>query len=110
MASGKGACFADLLWKPRLLMEMKKGGEKLHLHYQQAFESSLNAVPDRPRYVVLCNFHEFWVYDFDQQLNDPVDVLMLKDLPARYAALNFLFPEERKPVFNNDRYARRQQG
>jgi hypothetical protein len=102
-ASGKGTSFADLVWKPRLLIEMKKGGEKLHLHYQQAFEYWLNAVPNRPRYVVLCNFNEFWIYDFDRQLNDPVDVVALKDLPTRYTALNFLFPDERKPVFNNDR-------
>lgn len=102
-ASGKGTSFADLVWKPRLLIEMKKGGEKLHLHYQQAFEYWLNAVPNRPRYVVLCNFNEFWIYDFDRQLNDPVDVVTLKDLPARYTALNFLFRDERKPVFNNDR-------
>lgn len=102
-ASGKGTSFADLVWKPRLLIEMKKGGEKLHLHYQQAFEYWLNAVPNRPRYVVLCNFHEFWIYDFDRQLNDPVDVVRLEELPARYTALNFLFPDERKPVFNNDR-------
>lgn len=102
-ASGKGTSFADLVWKPRLLIEMKKGGEKLHLHYQQAFEYWLNAVPNRPRYVVLCNFNEFWIYDFDRQLNDPVDVVALKDLPTRYTALNFLFPDDRKPIFNNDR-------
>lgn len=102
-ASGKGTSFADLVWKPRLLIEMKKGGEKLHLHYQQAFDYWLNAVPNRPRYVVLCNFKEFWIYDFDRQLHDPVDVVALKDLPARYTALNFLFADERKPVFNNDR-------
>ena len=102
-ASGKGTSFADLIWKPRLLLEMKKGGEKLHLHYGQAFEYWINAVPDRPRYVVLCNFDEFWIYDFDRQLGEPVDVVALTDLPKRYTALNFLFPDDRKPLFNNDR-------
>ena len=34
----KGTSFADLLWKPRLLIEMKKRGAKLQLHYRQAFE------------------------------------------------------------------------
>ena len=101
----KALSFADLIWKPRLLIEMKKAGEKLHLHYGQAFEYWLNAVPNRPRYVVLCNFREFWIYDFDRQLNDPVDVVALDDLPKRYTALNFLFPDERKPLFNNDREA-----
>ena len=84
---------------------MKKAGEKLQLHYGQAFEYWLNAVPNRPRYVVLCNFHEFWIYDFDKQLNEPVDIVALDDLPKRYTAFNFLFPDERKPLFNNDREA-----
>jgi hypothetical protein len=102
---GKGTSFADLIWKPRLLIEMKKGDEKLHLHYRQAFEYWINAVPNRPRYVVLCNFREFWIYDFDKQLDEPVDTVALVDLPKRYTALNFLFPDERKPQFNNDREA-----
>lgn len=103
--SGKGISFADLVWKPRVLIEMKKGGEKLHLHYNQAFDYWLNAVPNRPRYVVLCNFTEFWIYDFDRQLNDPVDKVSIEDLPKRYTALNFLFPDDPKPIFQNDREA-----
>jgi N-6 DNA Methylase/Type I restriction enzyme R protein N terminus (HSDR_N) len=102
---GKATSFADLIWKPRLLIEMKKAGEKLHLHYQQAFEYWINAVPNRPRYVVLCNFREFQIYDFDKQLNQPVDTVELEELPKRYTAFNFLFPDERKPQFNNDREA-----
>lgn len=102
---GKATSFADLVWKPRLLIEMKKGGEKLHLHYQQAFEYWINAVPNRPRYVVLCNFREFQIYDFDKQLTDPVDTVAIEDLAKRYTAFNFLFPDERKPLFNNDREA-----
>lgn len=102
---GKGTSFADLMWKPRLLIEMKKAGEKLHLHYQQAFDYWINAVPNRPRYVVLCNFSEFQIYDFDKQLNDPVDTVQLDELPKRYTAFNFLFPFEQTPQFNNDREA-----
>lgn len=97
--------FADLIWPPRLLLEMKKRGEKLQRHYQQAFEYWLNAVPKRPRYVVLCNFDEFWIYDFDLQLNDPIDRVRLAELSDRYTALNFLFPDERRPLFGNDRVA-----
>lgn len=104
-ANVRGTSFADLVWKPRLLIEMKKGGERLHLHQRQAFDYWLNAVPNRPRYVLLCNFNEFWVYDFDKQLDEPVDVLTLNELPARYSALNFLFPDGQEPVFGNDREA-----
>lgn len=101
--STKGTSFADLIWKPRLLLEMKKRGAKLELHYQQAFDYWLNAVPNRPRYVVLCNFDEFWIYDFDRQLFEPVDKLKIGELPTRYPALNFLLPIEKEPIFNNDR-------
>lgn len=104
-ASGKGKSFADLVWKPKLLIEMKRKGENLAKHYRQAFDYWLNAVPNRPRYVVLCNFTEFWIYDFDKQLDEPVDIVQLAELPKRYTALNFLFPGNKKPLFANDREA-----
>lgn len=100
--STAGTSFADLIWKPRLLIEMKKRGQKPLLHYKQAFEYWINAVPDRPRYVVICNFDEFWIYDFDKQLDEPVDVVTLDDISKRYSALNFLFPDNPQPVFGND--------
>jgi hypothetical protein len=81
---GKSTKFADLLWRPRLLIEMKKRGEKLQRHDSQAIEYRLQLVPHRPKYVILCNFDEFWIYEFDLQLNDPVDVVALDDLPHRY--------------------------
>src|SRR4051794_12170808 len=52
----KGTSFADLIWKPRLLLEMKKVREKPALHYKQAFDYWIHAVPNRPQYVVICNF------------------------------------------------------
>lgn len=102
-ASTKGTSFADLIWKPRLLIEMKKRGEKLGLHYRQAFDYWLNAVPNRPRFVILCNFDEFWIYDFDKQLDEPVDRVTIGEISTRYTALNFLFPENKEPIFDNDR-------
>lgn len=94
--------FADCIWKPRVLIEMKKAGEPLGRHYEQALEYWFRAVPDRPRYVVLCNFDEFWVYDFNHQIEEPVDRLRLEDLPRRWEALAFLLPEETRPTFGND--------
>ncbi|MEG5030785.1 N-6 DNA methylase [Microcoleus sp. AT8-B1] len=102
-AKGKTTKFADLLWRPRLLLEMKKRGERLEKHYQQAFEYWLELVPQRPKYVVLCNFDEFWIYDFDLQLREPVDRINVEEIPDRFTALNFLFPENRQPLFNNNK-------
>lgn len=100
---GRGTKFADLLWRPRVLIEMKSRGEDLAKHYHQAFEYWIEIVPDRPRYVVLCNFDEFWIYDFNTQLDSPVDKLNVSELPERYIALNFLFPSNPKPLFGNDK-------
>lgn len=100
--SSGGRSFADLIWKPRVLIEMKKRGENLYAHYKQAFEYWIHAVPNRPRYVVLCNFDEFWIYDFDKQIDEPIDVVSVADLALRYTALNFLFPDDPPPIFKND--------
>lgn len=100
-----GTAFADLVWKPVVLVEMKKRGTDLQKHYRQAFDYWTHLVPNRPRYVVLCNFDEFRVYDFETQLDSPKDKLALAELPDRWGPLAFLFPEPRKPSFGNDREA-----
>ncbi|MGD9986338.1 class I SAM-dependent DNA methyltransferase [Pseudonocardia sp.] len=100
--NAKGTAFADLMWKPRCLVEMKKAGVDLTKAYRQAFDYWVQAVPDRPQYVVLCNFDEFWIYDFDRQLDEPMDRLKIDDLPQRWEALSFLLPEAPPPVFGND--------
>jgi SAM-dependent methyltransferase len=92
--------FADLVWKPHLLVEMKKQGEDLNKHYSQAFEYWLRLVPDRPKYVLLCNFAQFWIFDFDTQLDTPVEKVAIANLPQRSSA--FYFMEGTKPVFNNN--------
>ena len=102
-AKGKSTKFADLVWKPRLLLEMKKRGEKLQNHTAQAFEYWIALVPHRPRYVVLCNFDEFWIYDFDLQYEEPIDKVPLAEMPRRYQAFNFLFPADKPPLFQNNR-------
>jgi type II restriction/modification system DNA methylase subunit YeeA len=104
-ADGKGTSFADLVWKPVVLIEMKKRGEDLTRHYRQAFDYWTRLVPGRPRYVMLCNFDEFWVYDFDTQMDAPVDRIKLTELGTRWGALGFLFPTPLKPIFGNDQVA-----
>jgi MmeI, DNA-methyltransferase domain/MmeI, N-terminal domain/MmeI, helicase spacer domain/MmeI, target recognition domain len=100
--SGKGTSFVDLVWKPVVLIEMKKRGEDLTRHYRQAFDYWTRLVPGRPRYVILCNFDEFWVYDFDVQMDAPVDRVKVTELTTRWGSLAFLFPTPEKPIFRND--------
>jgi hypothetical protein len=82
---------------------MKSRGEQLQKHVRQAFNYWIDLVPDRPAFVVLCNFDEFWIYDFNVQLDSSVDQVSLQELPDRYTAFGFLFPHEQKPLFGNDK-------
>jgi hypothetical protein len=100
---GGGTAFADYVWKPIVLIEMKKRGENLQKHYRQAFDYWTRLVPNRPRYVLLSNFDEFRVYDFDTDIDTPKDTLALADLPHRWGPLAFLAPGSPAPSFVNDR-------
>ncbi|WP_293133454.1 type IIL restriction-modification enzyme MmeI [Okeania sp. SIO3I5] len=94
--------FADLVWKPRVLIEMKKRGEDLNKYYSQAFDYWIRLIPDRPKYVILCNFNEFWIFDFNTQLYTPVDCIPLTQIPQRSGAFTFMEIANRQPVFINN--------
>ena len=46
----------------------------------------------RPRWIVTCNFREFWVYDMEQPNGEPQKIL-LKNLEKEYYRLQFLVDE-----------------
>ena len=102
---GGGTSFADYVWKPVVLFEMKKRGVDLAKHRRQAEEYWWRLVPNRPQYVVLCNFDRFDIYDFNTQIDSPKDSVTLADLPQRWGPLAFLFPTQEKPSFDNDHIA-----
>jgi len=94
--------FADYLVPKKCLFEMKKRGEDLKKHYTQ-LEEYWKSLPDRPRYAILCNFDEIWIFDFQIQFYDPVDKVKISELVERRAALEFLIPgSNRTPVFKNN--------
>lgn len=100
---GKGKKFADLVWPGKVLIEMKSRGQRLERHYRQVFDYWCQIVPHRPRWVILCNFDEFWIYDFDIQVDEPLDKVLLVDLPHRLSSFSFLKPTCEEPVFGLNR-------
>lgn len=97
--------FDDYLISKRVLIEMKKRGEDLDRHYIQLEEywKSLDSQV-RPRYALLCNFDEIWIYDFQIQFYDPVDTVQITEIFECRAALEFLVARSSKlPVFRNNR-------
>jgi len=93
--------YADLLWPKRVLIEMKGRGEKLEKHFSQAKRYWDEAYGERTQYVILCNFDEFWIYDWNKQ-RDPLDKVPLAELKDRWRALAFLCPEPEKAIFQNN--------
>ena len=86
--------FCDLLWPKNVLIEMKSSKEKnLAVHFTQAKNYWNELYDDQTDYVILCNFDEFWVYDWRYQ-RDPVSKFKLEALPESWRSLAFLLPEE----------------
>ncbi len=86
--------FCDLLWPEKVLIEMKSSKEKnLAVHFTQAKNYWNELYDDQTDYVILCNFDEFWVYNWRHQ-RDPVSKVKLEELPEKWRSLAFLLPEE----------------
>ncbi len=77
---------------------MKKRGTDLSKHYAQALQYWTNLVPNRPRYVLLCNFDQFWIYDFNVPVDTPVDVVELEQLLSRISAFAFMEVGNQNPT------------
>lgn len=100
----KSTKFSDMLIEGKILVEMKSRGENLDNHWKQAKNYWDELYSKRPKYVMLCNFDEFWIYDWNIQ-KEALDKLTIKELSEntkRWEAFNFLLKEELKPKFKND--------
>ena len=97
--------FADLVWDGRILIEMKSRGVDLRDRniWEQAGRYYLRLKKEnRPRYVMFCNFDEFHIYDFDNQSDEPVDIIHLEELPRCESAFSFMRGSKTTPLFRNN--------
>jgi len=100
--------FADCIWEPighsGVLIEMKKRKEKnLEKHFPQVRDYWIEMNPEvvigpsaqKPRFIILCNFDTFIIYkDLCK-----VDEVCTNELVDRIASFNFMYLEEKAPVF-----------
>jgi hypothetical protein len=78
----------DLLWKGVLLVEMKSRGADLERAYEQARDYfPALADHDLPRFVLVCDFDRFRLYDLD---TGRCDDFALAQLPARIELFGFI--------------------
>lgn len=95
--------FIDFIWQPRVLIEMKSRGEKLERHINQAIEYWWDLAPNRPEWVILCNFDEFWIYNFNKEVQEPLARVKLENFAKQSEAFAFLLPEPKEPLFDPNR-------
>jgi hypothetical protein len=99
--AGGGMGYADALIPGKVLIEMKQRGEGLGQHFPQLQRYWFNLAP-KPTYAILCNFDEFWVYDFNIQTDEPVERLQTAQLAERWSGLAFLSKAPLTPLFGNN--------
>lgn len=60
--------YIDLLWKGTILVEMKSRGKNLDKAFQQAIDYTHGLKKNElPKYVLVCDFHIFRLYDTEEQ-------------------------------------------
>lgn len=92
-----------------VMIEQKSANKDLNAAIKQSDGSMLNPFQqakrysselpysDRPRYIVTCNFREFYIYDMEKPQGEP-EILLLKDLPKEYYRLQFLVNTENADI------------
>ncbi len=85
----------------KVLIEQKSKNKSLHSAIKQSdgtfltpFQQAKRYAADlpyskRPRWIITCNFREFYVYDMEQPNSEAV-VILLEDLPDEFYRLEFL--------------------
>ena len=92
--------FMDLFWPGVLLVEHKSAGQKLELAEAQANDYFVNLKDgEHPRYIVVCDFQNFWLKDLDAGTEVR---FKLVELPARIALFGFLAGRQSASVRADD--------
>ena len=103
----------DLFWKGKLLVEMKSTGKDLSMEKGGAARQAFDYIADldadeRPRWVMVCDFARFVIYDLGEEIHDylkglapvrkrapePVAAFLLRDLPDKLRHFAFIRDEE----------------
>lgn len=80
--------FIDMLWKGKILVEMKSKGKNLDDAYNQAFDYVLKLKDyEIPEYIMICDFENIHLYNLD---NKKVWKFKLNELPKKVRLFGFL--------------------
>lgn len=94
LKDGKGQKYVDAFIPKLVMIEQKSRGVDLNKAYTQVsgYYDKLNA-NEKPRYIVLSNFDELWLYDIANPLEIKTYRCNLNELPSNAEWLSFLSPD-----------------
>lgn len=92
-----GDGYIDLLWKGQILIEMKSKGKDLTKAYGQAkgYLHGLSQI-EIPKYVLVCDFERFRLYDLDEKGDTEYHEFLLKDLVSNVEHFGFIAGYQKK--------------
>lgn len=73
------------------LLSKHKQSDGVYLNAYEQAKRYDNELPrsEKAKYIVICNFKSFWIYDMDYPNSEPI-VILLDELPKRWHQLKFL--------------------
>lgn len=97
LKDGKGQKYVDAFIPKLVMIEQKSRGVDLHKAYAQVsgYYDKLNT-NEKPRYIVLSNFDEIWLYDIANPLDVKTYKCNLSELPSNAEWLSFLSPDSQQ--------------
>lgn len=100
---GDGDGYIDMLWKGWLLIEMKSKGKDLTKAFGQAKGYIHGLKPlDIPKYVLVCDFETFRLYDLEESEQDQYVEFMLSDLVNHVELFGFIAGYQKKVYREED--------
>jgi hypothetical protein len=100
---GDGDGYIDMLWKGWLLIEMKSKGKDLTKAFGQAKGYIHGLKPlDIPKYVLVCDFETFRLYDLEENEHDEFVEFKLADLVNHVELFGFIAGYQKKVYREED--------
>jgi hypothetical protein len=100
---GDGDGYIDMLWKGWLLIEMKSKGKDLTKAFGQAKGYIHGLKPlDIPKYVLVCDFETFRLYDLEENEHDDFVEFKLADLVNHVELFGFIAGYQKKVYREED--------
>jgi hypothetical protein len=94
---GNSDGYIDMLWKGQILVEMKSLGKDLNKAYQQAIDYIHGLKQnDIPKYVLICDFNTFRLYDLEEGTKDDFLQFKLTEFVNNVQSFGFIAGYQKK--------------